>query len=629
MDSEKRKVRNKAIIVAALCVAIALIVLFGLTLTKYRTNDLKGKVDYEPALFNTVLLGQLVDEDIENMDSSTYDVYVYKCNACESEEMKYEGMSGSGMDITICPTCGSSSITKTLYKQTLSGKKIRANLDLSQLTEFGIATRDNKMQVAPGSKEENYGYIYFTVTNGTTVQDVYKTLEESGTEKQEITPQVKNIAESDIRYTIHVLTANNLPLTYKLQDLDKEENGDFKTYDLKDTLEIETTEEIDGGEGKTATYIKKQSNSDYIVDMPKTENPEDTVTSDFIYGTRLLKCNHDGSLTVHRYRLKITWPSVTEITKTIKDSSGEIETTEVETVKNNDLSYMKELENIQLLLEVESYVNYFDATKNVDLSSDAVLVLNTDSVTTGLYRLVIPPTEEEAAAVEVPVYAKKIARFDAFDPITLEQAKERTGIAQEGGLFAHNYEYIMHIYNTDAVAATWTPDVPDQKTYIDPITGTSPTRENNGHTQKNGHYTYAPGTTYVGGEYDYHYVIALPATAKRMNASGINWTDPTLYKYYVVYNGTTYMGVLTNEVVQSETQTFDKETSQYEINPETQYQAMRFYDAEEKELALNFSDKQFQYEDIALYRSSSGAYERCKDDFRVFIDRTKKGTGEE
>lgn len=644
-NSEKRRIQNKKTMIAALCVALVLLVLFGLTFTQYVTRKIDGHAQYEPALFNTVLLGKLVDTDVVTTVESeqTYTVTVYTCTNPDCGAHISYGANAIIENCTVCPYCGQTNpyiehtetgdvevpFTVETFKQSLNGGKIAKNLDLSDKIEFGKRDENNVLKVAPGTETKNFGHVFFTVTNGTTVEDVYTTPEEG--EEAEKTPQVANIADSDIRYKLHIITSNNLPLHYSLKDWNTGE-----IYELKDSLEIEESTHVEATQDKpahTEITFKKQAASDYVVDASSIPG----TTKDFVNGTRILKLNEDNSITVHQYELIITWPTSSVTKKIIYDDSSK--PAEEETQYNNDSAYMKELENIQVLLEIESYVNYLDRTEDSDIKADGIIYLNSSPVKDGFYSLKKTTSnveQEDGTTVttyaDVPFYAKKTARFDAFEETTIPGAT---------GLFSYNYMYPFHIYNTNAIVATWFADYSNTKTYINPLTGKSETRKQNGQTTsdgtslKDGHYEYT-GNTYIPGTYNM--VIAVPSGPQRMNKSNIDWGSDDDHKYFIVYKGETYVGEKSKEVVQSLTQTYDKDREKkYEEENVTQYVGYRFYktvtpesgEPYKEELSLNFIDGTLQKEDIVLFRSSKESYvdkttspieeKVWKDDFKIYL----------
>ena len=359
------KKNRKKMVVAAMCLVVIAILIFVLSFMKYLTPEMRGKVAYEPALFNTVLLGNLVDTDkvaLGNIDNAEYIV---------------SSKDGS-------------------YIQSVTGKKLSVSLSKDSVAnELGNRKQDEKIfsKVAPGDTSE--AYIPFTVTNGTTVED-----DETNSAKK------KNVAESDIRYTIHIITTGNLPLEYQLEDVNT-----GKVYSLQDNNRTDATM------GKSKDYIVKDSTDDNV----------------FKSGTRILKCNEDGAITVHQYKLLATWPVQDN---TSNDQSKTDETTTGTAV--NDLRYMKELENVEIRLEVESYVNYVTKSNTADSGkAEGVLVLQSDPVTDSYYQL---PENQNA-------YAQKTVRYDNLAQLANGQI--------EGVEGKNISSYTFHVCNGESVAAKW------------------------------------------------------------------------------------------------------------------------------------------------------------------------------
>lgn len=520
-QNTEEKLHTEAIrkkrIVMILCLAVCAVLIFSMTRMKYTTPEMRGKVSYEPALFNTVLLGKLVQEDINKLSDMSSETYTLV-------ETDNEGQSVS-------------------YTQSVTGKKLAQSLTLSTAEELGDRqTSGDFAKVAPGDTDS--AYIPFTITNGTTVAD--DTSEENPL-------KIKNVAESDIRYTIHIRTTENLPLSYAILDVNTN-----KTYPLR-VFSDELGEDTD-------------MEKDYVI----ANTAGDTV---FHNGSRLLKCNEDGSISVHQYKLMVSWPA------TGTDGEGH-------TIYYNDLKYMKELENIEILVEVESYVNHIAQSATADLKAQGIMVVQSAPVAENYY----PVKGLVAENAESPIRALKTVRFDNLN---VNEAKT-------------SGDYTFYVCNGDSVAARWVADSEEE---------TSPTRKENGHTPMNGHYTYSG--TYLDGNYGI--LLAVPVG---------KWDDDTS-TITLTYNGETYTG---QRITEEKTGVFttkrikelqtegnilykDAETKVYEL--------VRFYRTvtpEEgspvtEELQLEaFTNQTFQSETVTLtFGGNLVPQEKIKDDFKIYV----------
>lgn len=546
IESEQldRSNRKKKIVIA-ICAAICLILIFALSRMQYTTPEMRGKVSYEPALFNTVLLGNLVDADAKAVGDSTGINKPYT-------------MAASGED-------------ESGYQQTVTGKKLTQSLTVSESTELGSRVQEsgNYAKVTPGNATG--ASIPFTVTNGTTLQDDKTNLN-----------KVRNVAASDIRYTLHIISSGNLPLHYELKDVDSN-----TTYALKEVKKDDDT---------------MGSAKEYTVAGTTTESP---ASSDGVFynGARILPCDpDDSSIIVHRYELIATWPSEG------KNEQG---------VLNNDLSYMKELENVEIRVEVESYVNYINATKTGEEKAEGIMVIKANPV------IDTSSQDSDSMTTYKPVglgnvYAQKTVRYDNLTNLTTVPSLVQNQVASGDKVSS----YTMHICNGDSVAKSWVADSQDE---------TSKTRVANGHNPKDGHYQYSG--TYVSGSYKV--VVAVP-----LKNSGVSSKDRTDMKYYLEYNGELYVGKADETKVttskwtkkgnKSEEDTDNNKSEQksksytYEAEETDAYQIMKFYSVNDnsKELTLtDFSNSSFTNKDVKLYVASKAGYiyHSSKDDFRIYI----------
>ena len=182
---------------AGLCLASAAAMLFMVTGARYVTPAMRGNAELTPAYFNTVLLGDLNAEDIKVENSPLV-----------TQEIK----DGNGQVI-----------------QTVSAKKLKSSLHLDvNKNAFGTSSAVytkkegvNELQprtdlngAAPGDEFR----MTFSIANGTTVHGPDGKVDPANDTANRNT--VANQAETDIRYTLSIITTNNLPLKYSLKDVD-------------------------------------------------------------------------------------------------------------------------------------------------------------------------------------------------------------------------------------------------------------------------------------------------------------------------------------------------------------------------------------------------------------------------
>ena len=546
-DSVSKKNRKKLVVIF-MCLLVCSILLFALSRMKYTTPEMRGKAAYEPALFNTVLLGNLVEEDVKKLCPITTENYTAADSVTPGQTVTYA----------------------------VTGEKISDSLNVNWNTELGNKQQANGdfSKVSPGSTSN--AYIPFTVTNGTTVADkkITSTDAEGNTQTYE---QKKNVAQSDICYKIHIITSGNLPLTYQLYDVDEK-----KTYNL---VKVDSTSATMG------------DSEDYVV-ADHSGGKNDNV---FQNGSRILKCNGDNSITVHQYKVLVQWPTTT------RDKDGN-------QIANNDLKYMKELENVEIRLEVESYVNYIAKTADTeDNAAEGILVLQGSAVQNKYYKV--------SGTKANNIFAEKTVRYDNLRTATdlTENQKSAMNLSDNTSPLS----YTFHICNGDSIAAQWTQDTGDE---------ISATRKNNGHDDKDGHYTYS-GTFQSG---TYGVAIAVP-TANNAKVSKTNRSNAT---YYLKYGDKIYTGrIATDSTVttdrwekKAENETTDTETTEkkttdsyktytYGSQTEDAYQMIEFYDSNNSPLSLSaFSNSKFESQEVSLYVTGTST-EKSKDDFQIYIYR--------
>lgn len=492
-EQTKRANMRKLTVVALLCLLCIVLLLIGLSRAKYRTPEMRGQGDYEPALFNTVLLGDLTTEDQGKLKELS-----------EADKKTYTLADGKPTAIT--------------------GKKLSESLDLSLNNEIG---HGNYSGIRPGESRE----IPFTVTNGTTVSD-----------EDEKRNKVANVAESDIRYKLYIRTTQNLPLTYALIDLDdndREYEMDAVVNDDNATL------------GRTKEYVVSNTNNDNV----------------FVNGARILKWTGDDSITVHRYKLKVTWNKDNYLTETDETTGQEVQ------IKNTDTRYMKEIENIEVRLEIESYVNYgTPATSNDDIVAGVLTLKASDDDT-------YYTTPKSMGTI----HSQKTVRYDSFgnEKVTAPEGASGT-----------TYAYSFSVENGERTGATWDDTEQQYK-----VSGTFRADKN------------------------LNVAIAVPTGEAGV---GSNMADDV--SYYIEYDGKVYTGTagdnVTTNVWTKQAKEGSTETSpQYEYVMHDGVGAYRVIHFDN--LSLDFSSD-YESKELKLYMADSkGKYQYnskdSKDDFRIYV----------
>lgn len=581
-DNSASKNNRKKLIVIFMCLFICAILIFALSRMKYTTPEMRGKVAYEPALFNTVLLGNLVQLDLDKL-----------------KQMESVNYTISENDQT--------------YDIVATGKKLEQSLTLSSANELGTTqSTGNFAQVAPG--DSGNAHVEFIITNGTTVADDTTTAD---AENKNYPLKKKNVAESDIRYTIHIITTENLPLTYQIKDMDC---GNI--YSL--------TEASSGNTEQSGDY------KDYIIDSVASSGKASLGANQVIFhnGSRILKCNSDGSITVHRYQLLVNWP----ITEDGTDDSS------------RDTRYMKELENVEIRVEVESYVNHLNATTDVSQKAEGILVLQNPSNSAAD----TAKFEEYAASGLKEIFADKTVRYDNLsDAVDGGTSNDKLSeVLQTRTANKKVSDYTFHICNGDSVAKTWVSDKEQTVDYtVSDKEAVSPTRKENGQTTRDGHYTYSG--TYKSGEYKIALAVPVGTGEQKASVSSVDRTQGMTY--YLEYNGQLYIGkVSTNDKVTTKKWTKrdafgnnanngnDSDTVKnskvaqsgkkytYEEETATAYQLLKFYpvsgeneqaDTTQEMTLQTFTSDEFQSQSAKLYVVSEDGYtyHSSKDDFRIFV----------
>ena len=498
-EQTKRANMRKLTVVALLCLLCIVLLLIGLSRAKYRTPEMRGQGDYEPALFNTVLLGDLTTADQGKLT-----------NLSNEDKQTYTLANGK--------------------KTTITGKKLSESLDLSLDREIG---HGNYSGIRPGESKE----IPFTVTNGTTV--------ESGEDKNR--NKVANVAQSDIRYKLYIRTTQNLPLTYTLIDLD-----DGETYTTQEN--VSETANL----GKTKEYVVA-----------------DTSDKAFVDGSRILKWTGNDSITVHRYKLKVTWDKNSKLPE-YDDKGNEVKDNKGNTVyvSNTDTRYMKEIENIEVRLEIESYVNYNQNPTSTDNDIVAgVLTLKASDVDTYY-------TTPDSMGT---IHSQKTVRYDSFGDKSVTVPDEKgTG-----------YAYSFFVENGERTGATWDDTEKQYK-----VNGTFRDDKN------------------------LKVAIAVPT-----GEAGVGSDMDSDVSYYIEYDGKVYEGkasesnVTTNVWTKQETSESPENSHQYDYvmqGDQPAYKVIHF-----DELKLDF-DSDYDSKELKLYMvDAKGKYHyhnpNSKDDFRIYV----------
>lgn len=505
-SSELDKKNRKKIIVAAMCLVVIGILIFVLSFMKYMTPEMRGKVAYEPALFNTVLLGELAEKD---------------------------------------------SLAKA---DPGNGEKISQSLNLSRANEFGTSlaseSSNNIKKVGPGTSTA----LYFTVTNGTTLEEKDNGSTDtqdadSSTGQGQNTNKKVNVAQCDIKYKIHIITTNNLPLSFSLKDLSNNQGISLTKADQND----DTLGNVD----------------DYIVSS-ETDGFED--------GKRILKLQKDA-ITVHRYQLNVSWDA--------KDADGNV------IPDKTDIKYMKELENIEVRLEVESYVNHLNQTTSNTLAK-GILTLDKENAEDSYF-----------TANLGDLFAQKTVRYENFGSSAL--ASEKIPKNVEVGTTGKAYAYDFTVYNGTTASADWM----------------------NGEGDSHGYYLrHYSGLT--GGTYKV--AVAVP-TGKA--GVGTDRSKADEYAYYLKMGDTIYpltaatntdgtKKTTTTRVWEKKEKGNQKHVYDYKDTTEEAYQIL----IPESEINLSYDAGEFSGQDLTLYmvdKTGNGyqyqTNDSTKDDFRIYVYR--------
>lgn len=275
------------------------------------------------------------------------------------------------------------------------GTSIRENLDLNHYTgstvktwthEFGESAQVQNQLTAkrPGDTIT----IPFLITNGTTVST--NTVSYN---------QIENVSDISIQYKLSVITTLNLPLTYELKDLDSD-----IIYQLSDPDPV--PDELVGGDVKKRSVVSANRNFD--------EN-----------SCRILYKQEDGTISAHRYALIVKWKN--------------------ETAEDKSVEYMKEIENIEIRLEIMSFARDLSGDLQVDTIADGIITLsaaNTDAVE-HLY-----PVDSDIHLL----YGNKTVRYSNFGPAAVSADALPTELASEAGKV---YGYDFSVYNCDQYTSEW------------------------------------------------------------------------------------------------------------------------------------------------------------------------------
>lgn len=511
------KKNRKKMVVAAMCLIVITILIFVLSFMKYLTPEMRGKVAYEPALFNTVLLGELTQEDVDRLTKDT----------------------------------------------STNSEKLSTSLDLSKANEFGTTLASDNAnsikKVGPGTTTS----LYFTVTNGTTLEENNSSSEGTETTTQNTNEKKKvNVAQSDIRYKLHVITTNNLPLSFTLTDLSTDT-----------TVKLKKSDKTDDTLGNSDDYVVSEEDTSRIFNTD---------------GERILKLQK-GAITVHRYQLNVSWDA------TKLDENKNI----VPDPDKTDIKYMKELENLEVRLEVESYVEHLNA-------------VTSDTIAKGILTLDTANARDEYFTVNLGnLFAQKTVRYENFGSSALASNKIPDGVAVADNAKAYAYDFT--VYNGTSVESNWV----------------------NGDGSKQGYYLRKYNGL-VGGKYKV--AVAVPTGEAGV---GTNRSNTDQYAYYLkkgsdIYpltaakdadgkNKTTKTDVWEKTERENQKNVYD-----YKNTTEDAYQIL----IPSGNLQLSYSPGEFSSEDLTLYmvdKTGEGykyqtkeeiegkTKNNTKDDFRIYV----------
>ncbi len=524
-EQRAKDINKKMLVIIALSVAVGILIGLWLSMARY-TSEIKGQGQYEPSLFNTVLLGDL-----------TF----------------FKGEDGNVME---------------------TGGKLKASIAVDASMEFGAleggssSLTSSERRLRPGSMIA----IPFTVTNGTSLGDL------SGMQS--------NLAGTDIVYTLNLITTVNIPLEYDVYEYTtpaqleymKEKSRDNEYNYAEYTTEIEGIDFSAEHEkwGTKLDVTKGNITSSELIgysrsyEVRPTTYVEDEGESTELTNKFCLQRDEEGAaISIHRYMLVVYWPDLAE-----GDADGDEDGISEETKELRDTKYMKEIDILEVRLEVESWVeNNRVSTPSYQAAGSPILRIS--SVPLGDERYYQMPEDKQIfSRTTIPFYATR----------ELEVSGNKT------------VSYLDFTVTNKS----------DSKTYV--------------YDEENKSYRATNLASLSGGRV----AIAVPVQSTMGTAN--DYTDRDNFKYEIVYGGTTYTGSLSGEQI----------TTDVDNKTIAAYQIVEFKDAKGNALTLaDFADSiSAQSELRLLVTAMEDAVQKNihydnKDDMKLFVYQKKPTAGDD
>ncbi len=544
-----RSTRKYSLIVGAVCFLLCISLLLGMWSTAKYTSRVEGKVELEPALFNTALLGNLPFMKGDG-----------------GQLLETDGKLASSIHVTTAMEFGSTATTNG--------------------SSTGFNSDDRRLR--PGSVVA----IPFTVTNGTSLGEA----DEDGN----ITIP-SNLADTDIAYSIQLTTTVNIPLQYDIYSYTNEaemtsllsvgkEKFNYEEYTkVRDAIREDKLDEtyLDG-DGKAVNWGKlldmsapNHTSSELIgaCNIYKVQT-EDTADEDKFY-LNMEKKDGADVISVDRYMLVAYWP----------DQGATPE--ETEALRSTE--YMKEIDILEVRLEVESWV--------VNASN---IGEENDEPTTSLLRL-------EAAA----------AGSDGFYLLPAETGANKN---------SPNQSNVYGTFTLPFYAARFKELVDNKVTdYLD-ITITNASKMGYQWNDKTETYESIGAVALENGQV----AIAVPVQATMGTVNDYCNTANKDYTYKIEYDGNIYEGTLTGQYVTTETWQEDGVSKLHDKGVKNAYRIVTFsrkVDNVDTPLTLDtFDGKTVSEETVRLlitYPDTDKFKTPNSDNFKVFVYKGSQDAAEE
>ncbi len=533
--------KQKAIVLTALVAALSILLSVWYSTAEY-TTQLDGYAKYEPALFNTVLLGDLTFKN-----------------------------------------------GQTEYIETEADGRLHQSIFVDTTMEFGALDgqegklTSNERRLRPGAMVA----IPFTVTNGTTLQ---------GETDEDGNPLESNLAGTDIVYSLSLITTVNMPLEYDVYEYTTYEQLDYmqkksesdsynyehyisetKTLD-SDTVSTNWGRKLDmAGGGKT--YSPEIGYSREYEVRPSTYKENGTETENKFL---LQKDSTGETIAIKRYMLVICWPDLAE---------GDVSGTSSATKVLRDTKYMKEIDILEVRLEVESWVDNAGST-NTPTDNDAgkpILRIGSQAIADETYYQL--PTTGPVTAEHI--YGRSTVPFSAMRELSSE------------GLVTTSYLDFMVTNKAEHFTYTY-----------DATTST---------------YLSSNITALSGGQ------IAMAVPVKSTMGTTNDYTVAENFTYAIEYQGKTYTGTLTDSSVTTAVWGKNEDSSQalttpYADNVKHAYRVMEFKDAQGNLLTLaDFTSATAEERQLRLLvtatenAAQSNINYDNKDNFKLFVYQAAQG----